>query len=328
MNTQEAIGVLGGIEKARQFIQRKRDGWSADDSRAFCDLALAALDQPSPPGEAAIAAWHKQATSRPNAYGGFALSPDEVGQAVAMMRARPESLLLKAAQAVDDWLQGNRGIADDDTQAAHEAAQQDVDRITEELHNALATTPEPEAAELERLRKELAEANDLRTFYIAENDRAVAAHDRCYAMVAELRAAGGDAKLRRLKSTVLSARNMHPRPSVPPPSESPEGAYVAYDRVAGEIDRLLAEAPAAVKPDPLEDLVHRFSTALLAKLRHAHEKYGFNNEWAEDGWEAECQESLLKHLAKGDPRDVAAYCAFLWHHGWSTKRELAARERR
>ncbi|HEH6364040.1 TPA: hypothetical protein SHS77_005889, partial [Raoultella planticola] len=22
---------------------------------------------------------------------------------------------------------------------------------------------------------------------------------------------------------------------------------------------------------------------------------------------------------KGDPRDVAAYCAFMWWHGWSTK---------
>lgn len=27
---------------------------------------------------------------------------------------------------------------------------------------------------------------------------------------------------------------------------------------------------------------------------------------------------LAEHVAKGDPRDVAAYCAFAWHHGWST----------
>jgi hypothetical protein len=26
----------------------------------------------------------------------------------------------------------------------------------------------------------------------------------------------------------------------------------------------------------------------------------------------------LEHVAKGDPRDVAAYCAFLWHHGERT----------
>lgn len=26
-----------------------------------------------------------------------------------------------------------------------------------------------------------------------------------------------------------------------------------------------------------------------------------------------------QHIAKGDPRDVAAYCAFMWWHGWSTK---------
>ncbi len=27
--------------------------------------------------------------------------------------------------------------------------------------------------------------------------------------------------------------------------------------------------------------------------------------------------SIRQHLAKGDPRDVAAYCAFAWYHGWS-----------
>jgi hypothetical protein len=32
----------------------------------------------------------------------------------------------------------------------------------------------------------------------------------------------------------------------------------------------------------------------------------------------ECQQHLSEHLAKGDPRDVAAYAAFCWYHGWPT----------
>ena len=75
----------------------------------------------------------------------------------------------------------------------------------------------------------------------------------------------------------------------------------------------------AVNGDPLDDLVARFSAALLAKLKAARVKYGAYDEgWREPGWEADCQKHLIAHLAKGDPRDVAAYCAFMWHHGWST----------
>ncbi|WP_024517100.1 hypothetical protein [Bradyrhizobium sp. Tv2a-2] len=70
--------------------------------------------------------------------------------------------------------------------------------------------------------------------------------------------------------------------------------------------------------DPLEALVSKFSAALLEKLRTAEKKYGYNNDWMRDNWEAECQKHLAEHLAKGDPRDVAAYAAFCWHHGWPT----------
>lgn len=73
------------------------------------------------------------------------------------------------------------------------------------------------------------------------------------------------------------------------------------------------------KPDdPLADLVSRFSSAILEKLRAAEAKYGFQNDWMRPDWEAECQKHLAEHLAKGDPRDVAAYAAFCWHHGWPT----------
>jgi hypothetical protein len=72
-----------------------------------------------------------------------------------------------------------------------------------------------------------------------------------------------------------------------------------------------------VATDPLSDLVARFSAALLEKLRSADTKG--RHGWAEDDWREACQRGLTNRVAKGDPRDVAAYCAFLWHHGWPTK---------
>ena len=69
--------------------------------------------------------------------------------------------------------------------------------------------------------------------------------------------------------------------------------------------------------DPLSDLVARFSAALLGKLRDAEAKYGYSDAWARDDWRAELVKHLNEHVAKGDPRDVAAYCAFAWHHGWA-----------
>ena len=69
-------------------------------------------------------------------------------------------------------------------------------------------------------------------------------------------------------------------------------------------------------PDPLKDLVERFSKALLAKLKLA--QANGRSGWERDDWEEHCQQGLLRHVDKGDPRDVAAYCAFMWHHGWIT----------
>lgn len=65
-------------------------------------------------------------------------------------------------------------------------------------------------------------------------------------------------------------------------------------------------------------LVRDFSQALAAKLHRAEKKYGYSNGWADPNWKAECQLHLLQHVAKGDPLDVAAYCAFMWKHGWPT----------
>ncbi|WP_206666195.1 hypothetical protein [Rhodanobacter glycinis] len=65
-------------------------------------------------------------------------------------------------------------------------------------------------------------------------------------------------------------------------------------------------------------LIQRFAYALACKLAAAEKKYGYSNNWMRPDWMDECRNHLMQHIAKGDPRDVAAYCAFLWHHGEST----------
>jgi hypothetical protein len=66
------------------------------------------------------------------------------------------------------------------------------------------------------------------------------------------------------------------------------------------------------------DLVRRFAGALADKLAKAEQKYGYTDAWMNPGWEEECQKKLVEHIRKGDPRDVAAFCAFMWHHSWRT----------
>lgn len=61
-------------------------------------------------------------------------------------------------------------------------------------------------------------------------------------------------------------------------------------------------------------LVRGFAEALARKLYEAQEKYGYTDNWKDPDWMNKCREDLRENLEKGDPRDVAAYCAFLWHH--------------
>lgn len=67
----------------------------------------------------------------------------------------------------------------------------------------------------------------------------------------------------------------------------------------------------------IADLVGRFSAALYEKLKASEEKYGWKNGWLRDDWSEALRSEIRRHVQKGDPRDVAAYCAFAWHHGWS-----------
>lgn len=64
-------------------------------------------------------------------------------------------------------------------------------------------------------------------------------------------------------------------------------------------------------------LVCTFADALAQKLYDSQVKYGFEHAWADPGWQGDLITQLLDHVRKGDPLDVAAYCAFAWSHGWS-----------
>ncbi|MFM3559897.1 hypothetical protein AB8S30_13860 [Klebsiella pneumoniae] len=89
------------------------------------------------------------------------------------------------------------------------------------------------------------------------------------------------------------------------------------------ITPLYRHAQQPVVPDGLNhettDLVLRFASALADKLYKAEQKYGRSTDWMKDDWYDDCLQSLFEHIEKGDPRDVAAYCAFMWYHGWKTE---------
>lgn len=64
--------------------------------------------------------------------------------------------------------------------------------------------------------------------------------------------------------------------------------------------------------------LEEFHAALEEKLNRADEKYNYGDSWSYNDWEEKCREDLHKHIKKGDPLDVAAYCFFMWYHNWST----------
>lgn len=64
-------------------------------------------------------------------------------------------------------------------------------------------------------------------------------------------------------------------------------------------------------------LVERFAEALSSKLRKAEGKYQYQGAWRRDNWHDALVQQIRRHMDKGDPLDVAAYCAFAWHHGWT-----------
>lgn len=66
----------------------------------------------------------------------------------------------------------------------------------------------------------------------------------------------------------------------------------------------------------LNNKIDYFVDELKIKLLKAQEagRYG----WDDPNWKEECIKGLIKHVAKGDPLDVAAYAFFCHYHGWPT----------
>lgn len=83
-----------------------------------------------------------------------------------------------------------------------------------------------------------------------------------------------------------------------------------------------AEIAVLVLPSDLHPetkaLVAQFAGALADKLRAAEIKHGFRDHWRSPYWEESCRRDMRAHIDKGDPLDVASYCAFMWSHGWRT----------
>lgn len=95
-------------------------------------------------------------------------------------------------------------------------------------------------------------------------------------------------------------------------------AIAALRDEAGEAGNEFFVVPEGLHPHTV-NLVARFATALAEKLAAAERKYGYSDNWAKPDWMDDCRKKLVEHVTKGDPRDVAAYCAFLWHHGEATR---------
>ena len=72
------------------------------------------------------------------------------------------------------------------------------------------------------------------------------------------------------------------------------------------------------------ELVLDFAKAIAEKLHQSERKYGWSDGWKESDWQEKCLADFHHHIGKGDPRDVAAYCAFMWHHEWPTRPDAPA----
>ncbi|WP_151742792.1 MULTISPECIES: hypothetical protein [unclassified Acinetobacter] len=99
------------------------------------------------------------------------------------------------------------------------------------------------------------------------------------------------------------------------------GGLAAFICQQHKIEELKSQLEKFEKPDLSADtnaLINNFADQMKVKLLKAQEKYGFNDDWKNPDWEAKCRVDLYRHLNKGDPIDVANYCAFMLFHKWST----------
>lgn len=110
--------------------------------------------------------------------------------------------------------------------------------------------------------------------------------------------------------------------------EAMRGAQLIIDELISLRDQLEAErqraadAQTLLMPDGLHEntkaLVIGFANAMAEKLYKAEQKYGWSDAWMQSDWQDKCLTDFNHHITKGDPLDVANYCAFMHFHGWPT----------
>lgn len=83
--------------------------------------------------------------------------------------------------------------------------------------------------------------------------------------------------------------------------------------------------PKGLHPDSV-DLIKALSERITDKMFANQSKYGWTNEWKTRDWEQECRDEMRRHIEKGDPRDVAIYCAFMIYRNWPTSVPLTEEE--
>lgn len=88
-------------------------------------------------------------------------------------------------------------------------------------------------------------------------------------------------------------------------------ASLDADQGIAQARGMIVTVPEHLHPDT-KRLVQSFAEHLALKLRDAEIKYGHRDGWLRHDWEHECRKQFAEHMAKGDPRDVAIYCAFMW----------------
>lgn len=102
---------------------------------------------------------------------------------------------------------------------------------------------------------------------------------------------------------------------------SAELAMILINQIEAERQRA-ADAQTLLMPDCLHEntkaLVIGFANAMAAKLYKAEQKYGWSDAWMQSDWQDKCLTDFNHHITKGDPLDVANYCAFMHFHGWPT----------
>lgn len=96
-------------------------------------------------------------------------------------------------------------------------------------------------------------------------------------------------------------------------------ARAASNRTSGKEDAIRqAKAALSKSEDPTSAMVRGFADAVKDKIRAANDKYGHSLIWRDDPNFDGMRRELREHMEKGDPLDVAAYCAFLWYHSEPT----------